>query len=56
MEDETFKLKALENAIDILQGSKNGKQGSKELSFVINLLEERKRQIMLEKEEKIGIA
>jgi hypothetical protein len=55
MEDEVFKLRAIENAIGILQENKN-KQNSKELDFVIDILQERKRQVKLEKEEKIGMA
>lgn len=54
MEDETFKLRALGTAMSILKEKKN-KRNAKELDFVTGLLEERKLQAKIVKEEKIGV-
>lgn len=55
VEDEAFKLKALETALGILQDKKN-KKDSEELSYVIDLLKEIEQQIKSAREEKIGTA
>lgn len=55
VEDEAFKLKALETALGILQDKKN-KKNSEELSYVIDLLKEIEQQIKSAREEKIGTA
>jgi hypothetical protein len=55
MIDEAFELKAIEYAIRILQKKKDGKH-AQELDYAVNVLRERKEQIMAGKEEKIGVA
>lgn len=55
MEDEAFKLRALGTATSILKEKKN-KQNARELDFVIGVLEERRLQIKIVKEEEIGVA
>lgn len=55
MLDEAFQLKALEYAIGILQDKKDSKH-KQELNYALDVLKERKEQIRVGKEEKMGVA
>jgi hypothetical protein len=55
MLDEGFELKALEYAISILQIQKDSKH-RQELDYALDILTERKEQIEMGKEEKVGVA
>ena len=55
MLDEAFQLKALEYTIGILQSKKDSKH-MQELNYALDILKERKEQIRVGKEEKMGVA
>ena len=55
MLDDTFQLKALEYAIDLLKSNKD-KEHSQELDYVLNILKEREEEIRMAKEERLGTA
>jgi hypothetical protein len=55
MEDLIFRLKALQYAIEVLQ-AKNSRGNLKELDYVVNLLNERRKALEEERGEKIGVA
>lgn len=55
MLDEAFELKALEYTISILQNKKDSKH-MQDLNYALDILKERKEQIKMGKEEKIGVA
>lgn len=55
MLDDAFQLKALEYVISLLQDKKDSKH-MQELNYALDILKERKEQIRVGKEEKMGVA